>query len=238
MAEGRRALQAMVTRGRARLRARRWAVARDRRWRISPIEQFAQGEIARLEEARLGALEDRIDADLMLGQHRGVVGELEALVGLHPHRERLLGQLMLALYRSRRHADALDAYRRGRQALGEELGLEPGPELRALEQRILTHDLALDPPTPTAPCAAARSALTGDARAGADRRRWCAAAGGGDRSGPRRAHGWRGHRAAGGAELGGGDRHPYEPCRRAGRGGRAAERDRVWLWVALGREPR
>jgi YVTN family beta-propeller protein len=114
-------------------------------------EPFAQGEIARLEQARLAALEDRIDADLMLGRHRGVVGELEALVGLHPHRERLLGQLMLALYRSERHADALDAYRRGRQALADELGLEPGVELRALEQRILTHDPALDPPTPTAP---------------------------------------------------------------------------------------
>ena len=90
-------------------------------------EPFAQGEIARLEEARLAALEDRIDADLMLGQHRGLVGELEALVGRYPHRERLLGQLMLALYRSGRQADALDVYRRGRQALDDELGLEPGP---------------------------------------------------------------------------------------------------------------
>ena len=101
-------------------------------------EPFAQGEIARLEEARLAALEDRIDVDLVLGQHRGVVGELETLVGLHPHRERLLGQLMLGLYRSGRHADALDLYRRGRRALADELGLEPGAELRALEQRILT----------------------------------------------------------------------------------------------------
>jgi YVTN family beta-propeller protein len=114
-------------------------------------EPFAQGEIARLEEARLAALEDRIDADLMLGQHRSVVGELEALVGLHPHGERLLGQLMLALYRSGRHADALDVYRGGRQALADELGLEPGPQLRALEQRILTHDPALDAATTTAP---------------------------------------------------------------------------------------
>jgi YVTN family beta-propeller protein len=114
-------------------------------------EPFAQGEIARLEEARLGALEDRIDSDLMLGHHRALVGELEALVGLHPHRERLLGQLMLALYRSGRQADALEVYRRGRQALNDELGLEPGPEQRALEQRILTHDPALEPPTPTEP---------------------------------------------------------------------------------------
>jgi YVTN family beta-propeller protein len=114
-------------------------------------EPFAQGVIARLEEVRLAALEDRIDADLTLGQHRGVVGELEALVGLHPHRERLLGQLMLALYRSGRHADALDVYRRGRQALADELGLEPGAELRALEQRILTHDPALNPAIPAEP---------------------------------------------------------------------------------------
>lgn len=185
----------------------------------------------------MGALEDRIDADLMLGQHRGVVGELEALVGLHPHRERLLGQMMLALYRSRRHADALDAYRRSRQALAEELGLEPGAELRALEQRILTHDLALDPPTPTAraPRLAQRSpAMRGRALiAGGGALLLVAAiaaavvelAGGG-------GIGLRG------AKLGGGDRHPYEPCRRAGGGGRAAERDRVWLWVALGRERR
>jgi YVTN family beta-propeller protein len=125
-------------------------------WRGEPLadlayEPFARGEIARLEEARLAALEDRIDADLMLGDHRGLVGELEALVGTHPRRERLLGQLMLALYQSGRQADALDAYRRGRLALSDELGLEPGPELRALEQRILTHDPALDPPTPTGP---------------------------------------------------------------------------------------
>jgi YVTN family beta-propeller protein len=114
-------------------------------------EPFAQGEIARLEDARVGALEDRIDADLMLGQDRALVGELEALVRLHPHRERLLGQLMLALYRSGRHADALEAYRRGRLALHDELGLEQGPELRALEQRILTHDRALESPTPARP---------------------------------------------------------------------------------------
>jgi YVTN family beta-propeller protein len=109
-------------------------------------EPFAQREVARLEEERLGALEDRIDADLLLGHHRDVVGELEGLVDLHPHRERLLRQLMLALYRCGRHADALDVYRRGRQTLQDELGLETGPELRALEQRILTHDKTLDPP--------------------------------------------------------------------------------------------
>jgi YVTN family beta-propeller protein len=109
-------------------------------------EAFAQSEAARLEEARLGALEDRIDADLALGHHRQVVGELDALVAEHPHRERLLGQLMLALYRCGRHADALEVYRRGRQALHDELGLDTGPELRALEERILNHDPELDLP--------------------------------------------------------------------------------------------
>ena len=125
-------------------------------WRGEPLadlayEPFAQGEIARLEEARLAALEDRFDADLALGFHRDVVAELEGLVKLHPHRERLLGQLMLALYRSGRQADALDVYRRGRQVLGDELGLAPGPELRALEQRILTQDPALKTPTTMPP---------------------------------------------------------------------------------------
>jgi YVTN family beta-propeller protein len=118
-------------------------------WRGEPLddlayESFAQAEIARLQEARLSATEDRADADLMLGRHRELVGELETLAGRHPHRERLLGQLMLALYRSGRQADALEAYRRGRGVLDEELGLEPGPQLRALEQQILTHDPALD----------------------------------------------------------------------------------------------
>jgi DNA-binding SARP family transcriptional activator len=121
-------------------------------------EPFAQREIARLQETRLAALEDRIDADLALGRHRDLVGELEALVAGHPHRERLLGQLMLALYRSGRQADALAAYRRGRQALDDELGLEPGPELRALQQRILTHDEALELPRRTTPTPGRRRA--------------------------------------------------------------------------------
>jgi YVTN family beta-propeller protein len=118
-------------------------------WRGEPLadlayEPFAQRAIARLDEARLAALEDRIEADQMLGHERDVIGELEGLVALHPERERLLGQLMLALYRCGRQTDALAAYRNGQQALSDELGLEPGPELRALEQRILTHDPGLD----------------------------------------------------------------------------------------------
>jgi YVTN family beta-propeller protein len=125
-------------------------------WRGEPLadlgyEPFAQREIARLEEARLAAVEDRIDADLALGHHRDLVGELEGLVALHPNRDRLRGELMLALYRSGRQTDALEVYRRRRLALDAELGLEPGPELRALEQRILAHDPTLGTPAMTSP---------------------------------------------------------------------------------------
>ena len=106
-------------------------------------------EAERLEALRLQALEDRIEADLGCGRERDVVPELEALVAEHPFRERLRGQLMLALYRTGRQTDALEAYREGRTLLSEELGLEPGAELRGLEQRILAHDHALDPQTAT-----------------------------------------------------------------------------------------
>jgi predicted ATPase/DNA-binding SARP family transcriptional activator len=106
-------------------------------------DSFAQGEIARLEELRLAAVEDRIEAELGLGRHDLLVGELEALIVEHPLRERLRRLLMLALYRAGRQADALEAYRQARQALLDELGLEPGPELRELEQAILRQDEAL-----------------------------------------------------------------------------------------------
>jgi predicted ATPase/DNA-binding SARP family transcriptional activator len=106
-------------------------------------DAFAQGEIARLEELRLAAVEDRIEADLGLGRHDQLVGELESLVSDHPTRERLRGLQMLALYRAGRQADALEAYRQAREALLEELGLEPGPELKELEQAILRQDEAL-----------------------------------------------------------------------------------------------
>ncbi|MGZ4331058.1 MAG: BTAD domain-containing putative transcriptional regulator [Solirubrobacteraceae bacterium] len=109
-------------------------------------EPFAQAEIARLEESRLAALEDRIDADLASGKHARLVGELEALVREHPLRERLRGQLMLALYRSGRQADALESYRNTRRTLSDELGLEPGPALKDLEQAILAQDTALNAP--------------------------------------------------------------------------------------------
>jgi DNA-binding SARP family transcriptional activator len=100
-------------------------------------ESFFRHESARLEELRLAALEQRIEAELALGLHAELAAELESLIGLWPHRERLRGQLMLALYRSGRQADALAAYRDAREVL-DELGLEPGDELRGLERRILT----------------------------------------------------------------------------------------------------
>jgi predicted ATPase/DNA-binding SARP family transcriptional activator len=107
-------------------------------------EPWAQTEIARLDELRLDALEDRIDADLALGRAAELVAELESLVGEHPLRERLRGQLMLALYRSGRQADALAAYRAARETLVEQLGIEPSPALRSLERSILDQDPKLD----------------------------------------------------------------------------------------------
>jgi YVTN family beta-propeller protein len=107
------------------------------------LDAFAQGEIARLEEARISALEERIEADLVLGRHSELVGELESLVTAHPLRERLRGQLMLALYRCGRQAEALAAYREARSLLVEELGLEPSHELQGLEKAILVQDPSL-----------------------------------------------------------------------------------------------
>src|SRR5918994_6709359 len=125
-------------------------------WRGPPLadftyEAFAQMEIGRLEELRLAALEDRIDADLARGRHAELVAELEALVAAHPLRERLRRQLVLALYRAGRQADALQAYRTARGKLMDEFGLEPTPELRQLEHAILTHDAAVR--APAAPAA-------------------------------------------------------------------------------------
>jgi len=120
-------------------------------WQGPPLvdfasQPFAQGEIARLEELRLAALEERIEADLALGRHLELVPELEALVHADPLRERLRAQLMLALYRSGRQAEALEAYRQARAMLVEELGLEPGRRLRELERAILSQDSQLDAP--------------------------------------------------------------------------------------------
>jgi DNA-binding SARP family transcriptional activator len=105
---------------------------------------FVQPEITRLEEERLAALEERIDADFELGRDVGLVPELGSLVDRHPLRERLWGQLMLALYRAGRQADALAAYRRAHRTFVEELGIEPGVVLRELQRAILVQDEALD----------------------------------------------------------------------------------------------
>ena len=107
---------------------------------------FVQGETARLDELRLAALEERIEADLALARHAELVPELEALAREHPLRERLRGQLILALYRCGRQAEALETYREGRRYLADELGLEPSPELRELERLILLQDPALSAP--------------------------------------------------------------------------------------------
>ena len=117
-------------------------------WRGPPLsglefEPFAAAEIARLEELRLTALEDRIDADLELGAHGELVAELERLVTDNPVRERLARQLMLALYRSGRQTESLEAFRRTREGLLE-LGLEPSRSLRDLERAILNQDPALE----------------------------------------------------------------------------------------------
>jgi DNA-binding SARP family transcriptional activator/DNA-binding beta-propeller fold protein YncE/ABC-type branched-subunit amino acid transport system substrate-binding protein len=109
-------------------------------------DDFARHEIARLEEARIAVLETRIDADLALGREHELVPELQALVGEHLLRERLRGQLMLALYRSGRQAEALEVYREGRRRLVEELGIEPGRELQELERAILAHEESIGVP--------------------------------------------------------------------------------------------
>ena len=107
------------------------------------FESFGTSEAERLEERRLLALEDRIEADLELGRSDELIPELDVLVRDHPLRERVLGQLMLALYRSGRQAEALAALQVARHRFAEELGLEPGPHLRVLERQILQHDPAL-----------------------------------------------------------------------------------------------
>ncbi|HEV7752916.1 MAG TPA: BTAD domain-containing putative transcriptional regulator [Baekduia sp.] len=118
-------------------------------WRGPPLadvayEPFAQAGMARLAELHSEAVEGRIEADLAAGRHRQLVGDLEALVQEHPSRERLRGQQMLCLYRSGRQAEALEAYRAARSAMVEDLGIEPGPQLRALHRAILRQDPGLE----------------------------------------------------------------------------------------------
>jgi DNA-binding SARP family transcriptional activator len=108
------------------------------------LELFARAEAERLEELRLAAIEERIEAELGLGNQLALVSELETLSAEHPFRERFRAQLMLALYRAGRQAEGLDVYRRTRQLMNDELGLEPGAELQQLERAILVQDAALD----------------------------------------------------------------------------------------------
>jgi DNA-binding SARP family transcriptional activator/tetratricopeptide (TPR) repeat protein len=118
-------------------------------WRGPPLadfafDRFAQAEIARLDELRIEALEERFEAELATGSHRALISELEAVVAEHPLRERLQGQLLLALYRSGRQAEALEAYQTARRALVEERGIELSRSLRELQQAILNQDPRLD----------------------------------------------------------------------------------------------
>ena len=141
--EGRRALAA----GRHERAAARLGAALAE-WRGPPLadvsfEPFAPPEVARLEDLRAAAFEDRIEADLAMGRGAELVGELEGLVAAEPLRERLRGQLMLALYRAGRQGEALHVYRDAVRTLDSELGLRPGPELERLQQAILAHDPAL-----------------------------------------------------------------------------------------------
>jgi predicted ATPase/DNA-binding SARP family transcriptional activator/tetratricopeptide (TPR) repeat protein len=121
-------------------------------WRGDPLidftyEQFASTTIGRLTELRVTAIEERLDLEMQVGGHQGVIGELELLVTAHPLRERPRGLLMVALYRAGRQADALRVFQDGRRILGDELGLDPGPDLRKLEAAILAQDPTLDAPS-------------------------------------------------------------------------------------------
>jgi DNA-binding SARP family transcriptional activator len=107
-------------------------------------DDFARGEIERLEELRLGTIEERLDADLALGRHDGLVAELRSLVDEHPARERLRADLMLALYRSGRQAEAVEVFHAGRALLGDAYGLDPSAQLVELASAILANDPALD----------------------------------------------------------------------------------------------
>lgn len=154
-------------------------------WRGPPYgelrdEEFAIGEAVRLEELRLVAIEERFDVLLALGHHEELVGELEARCAEHPLRERLRGQLMVALYRSGRQPEALRAFERFRRMLAEEMGLDPSPELRSLEARILDHDPGLAPrraqPAAPPPVVMPVTSFVGRAREVADVTRSLAAA--------------------------------------------------------------
>ncbi|MFJ4097321.1 BTAD domain-containing putative transcriptional regulator [Kitasatospora sp. NPDC089913] len=169
---GRRALEAG-----AYARAAALLCAALAHWRGAPLTgvtaQLAGKELPALEESRLAALENRVEADLALGGHRAAVAELRGLVAEHPARERLRGQLMAALYRCDRQSDALEVYEQGRRLLAEELGVDPGPTLRGLHRQVLTSTLPgpaaagrhpavpVAPPAPAAASASAARLTTG-----------------------------------------------------------------------------
>jgi peptide/nickel transport system substrate-binding protein len=163
VADGRRALETGDPRRAAVLLRQAESLWRGRPLADLEFEPFARSEIQRLEALRLLAVEDRVEAELALGRHTVLCPELEQLVAENPLRERLRGQLMLALYRSGRQADALETYRAGRSLLVEELGLDPGPELQRLECAILQQDAGLDLPG-RAVAAAGRDAAQGTGR--------------------------------------------------------------------------
>jgi class 3 adenylate cyclase len=150
-------------------------------WRGPPLadfehESFARNEIARLDELRVAALEQRLEADLALGRHAEVVAELQGLVNVHPLRESLRRLLMLALYRSGRQADALAVYQQARAALVDELGLDPSQALQQLERAILVQDPALEllaaaSPLPSPVVAAARPTVRGAVAGAAEGRK-------------------------------------------------------------------
>ena len=163
-AEGREALIAGAAERAARALAEALALWRGAAYAEVADETWARAEAGRLAELRLSASADRIEAELALGHHNALVPELELLVAREPTRERLVSQLMLALYRSGRQVDALAAYRAARGSLVEELGLEPGPELRRLEAAVLAQDPALDLPAKPAGRPVSQAARPGNRR--------------------------------------------------------------------------
>ena len=126
----------------------RWRSGAGRRSPTSPSSRSCQGEIARLDELRLTALEDRLEAEVELGRHDEAIAAATSLHSLHTDRERVCRLTMLALHRAGRQQDALDTYEATRRALDEQWGLEPSPETRALQMMILTQDPAIAPASP------------------------------------------------------------------------------------------
>jgi DNA-binding SARP family transcriptional activator len=160
ISDGRDALAATAAANAARILSQALSL-----WRGPPLvdfryEPFAQAEIARLEELQLTCLEERIEASLALGSAGPLTAELRRLVSEHPLRERLRGQLMLALYRDGRQTEALDVYREFQDTLREELGLDTSPRLRELEAAVLRHDPVLSPGSTTAGVPLARRPVT------------------------------------------------------------------------------